>query len=81
MVLRYAPPARPERATYGFERLKDETREKGRSRPADYALGTLPSQSPYAVSGADNGIAHLPLSANLRDCRLAAMGRGGLGSG
>ena len=64
-----------------FEGLQSGTSPNWRFRPTDCALGTLPKQSPYAVSRLDNSIAYLPLPANLRDCRLAAMGRGGLGSG
>ena len=56
MVLRQAPPARLERATYGFEGLLLGTPSNRRFRPTDYPLGTLPKWSPYAVSGLDNSI-------------------------
>ena len=57
MVLPLAPPARLERATYGFEGLWPGTAPNRRLRPTDYPLGTLPKQSPYAVSGLDNSVA------------------------
>lgn len=47
---------------YLFEGLLLGTAPNRPFRPTDYALGTLPKTSPYAVSGTDNNILELMVS-------------------
>ncbi len=51
----------------GLEGLQSGTEPNGRSRPTDSALGTLPKQSPYAVSGPDNSVAQNACKDNFKD--------------